>query len=141
MHGTYLCSLHTSQKIIKKSDTTNELGQSSISLGLTYYSGRVHLHLCERIRKVEEIGKFIRRYSRLSSEGRTNSSELSFHFSEVSFHSSEVLFRPSVGSFRFLVSYWGNSSGVIGLSEDAVATIALHSQAQSSYSKVVVKRS
>ena len=134
MYGTYLCSLHTSQKIIKKSDTTNELGQSSISLGLTYYSGRVHLHLCETIRKVEEIGKFIRRYSRLSSEGRTNSSELSFH-------SSEVLFRPSVGSFRFLVSYWGNSSGVIGLSEDAVATIALHSQAQSSYSKVVVKRS
>ena len=62
---------------------------------------------------MEEIGKFIRRYSRLSSEGTKNSSELSFHFSEVSFHSSEVLFRPSVENFRFLVSYWGNPSGDI----------------------------
>ena len=101
----------------------------------------MHLRLYDRNREVEEIGKFIRRYVGLSSEETKNSSELSFHSSEVSFHSSEVLFRPSVGSFRFLVSYWGNSSGDIGLSEDAVATIALHSQAQSSYSKVVVKRS
>ena len=59
-----------------------------------------------RNREVEGIGKFIRRYSGLSSEETKNSSELSFHSSEVPFHSSEVLFRPSVESFCFLVSYW-----------------------------------
>ena len=74
--------------------------------------------LCGRNREVEEIGKFIRRYSGLSSEETKNSSELSFHSSEVPFHSSEVLFRPSVGNFRFFVSYWEIPRGDVGLSED-----------------------
>ena len=66
----------------------------------------MHLRLYDRNREVEGIGKFIRRYSGLSSEETKNSSELSFHSSEVSFHSSEVSFPSSVGNFRFLVSYW-----------------------------------
>ena len=70
--------------------------------------------------EVEETGKFIRRYSGLSSEETKNSSELSFHSSELSFHSSEVsfdtseeFFLSSVGIFDFLGSYWDNSSGGI----------------------------
>ena len=69
---------------------------------------------------MEEIGKFIRRYSGLSSEETKNSSELSFHSSEVSFDTSEVsfdtseeFFLSSVGIFDFLGSYWDNSSGGI----------------------------
>ena len=101
----------------------------------------IHLLLYERNRKVEEIGKFIRRYSGLSSEETKNSSELWNLSSEVSFHSSEVLFRPSVENLHFLVSYWGNSSGDIGLCENVAAIIALHSQTQSSYSRLIVKHS
>ena len=108
--------------------------------GLTHYSGRVHLPLYDRNREVEKIGKFIGGYSRLSSEETKNSSELSFHSSEVSFHSSEVSFRPSVKNFRFLQSYWVNSSEDIGRREGVAATIALHSQAQVAYPRVVVKR-
>ena len=107
---------------------------------MTHYSGRVHLRLYERNLKVEEIGKCISRYSGLSSEETENSSELSFHSSEVSFHSSEVSFRPSVKNFRFLQSYWVNSSEDIGRREGVAATIALHSQAQVAYPRVVVKR-
>ena len=73
----------------------------------------MHLRLYGRNLKVEEIGKFIRRYSGLSSEETKNSSELSFHSSEVSFDTSEVsfdtseeFFLSSVGIFDFLGSYW-----------------------------------
>ena len=44
---------------------------------------------------------------RISSEKRTNSSELSFHSSEVSFHSSEVSFRLSVENFHLLPGAFG----------------------------------
>ena len=50
------------------------------------------------------IQQYLRGYARLSTEERTNSSELLFHSSEVSFHSSEVLFRDSVENFRFPAS-------------------------------------
>ena len=67
-----------------------------------HYSERVHLRLYGRNLKVEEMGKFIRRYSGLSSEETKNSSELSFHSSEVSFDTSEDFFLSSVGIFDFL---------------------------------------
>ena len=60
--------------------------------------------------EVEEIGKFIRRYSGLSSEETKNSSELSFHSSEVSFDTSEEFFLSSEELDDFFGSYLGNSS-------------------------------
>ena len=50
-----------------------------------------------------------------STEEMANSSEVSFDSSEVSFDSSEVLFLPSVENFHFPVSYWEDSSVVIGI--------------------------
>ena len=52
-----------------------------------------------------ENAEFLGGYPRLSSEGRTNSSELWFLSSEVSFHSSELLFPGSVENNCFPVSY------------------------------------
>ena len=51
---------------------------------------------------MEKIEQFLGADFCFFSEGRANSSELSFHSSEVLFHSSEVLFRPSVETFHLL---------------------------------------
>jgi len=62
---------------------------------------------------------------------------ISFFGTFISFFRSFI--SPLGGEFSFARELLGNSSGDIGRGEDVVATIALGSQDQSSYSRVVVK--
>ena len=57
-----------------------------------------------------------RAFSRSECRGnKKTSTEEMANSSEVSFDSSEVLFLPSVENFHFPVSYWEDSSVVIGI--------------------------